>query len=489
MNHNLIQNSSLIFLEFIIANEEFKLNFLSDNFSEFFKLDKNEVLKNSEIFFNCFSSIEQKSLKLKLKVENKELDWEGKFKNKDLSLAIRILGTTSKNSFQGVIINNTKYAQLEESLTKKTLFYSNLSHEIRIQLQNIIGVSEYLKFDETEFSEESKMIKSLQYSTSNLLELLNNLLDFTKIDLNKVELNFSEVNIKELIDNLIANYSISIKQKDLSLISKVNPDLDRPLLVDKSKLNQVLNNLLSNSIKFTKSGFISVEAKILQETDNDIKIYIAVSDSGIGIPEDKLNILFQMFKKIEDNENQFGAGLGLYIVKGILDKMNSNIQVKSKQGLGTVFHFELILKKPKSQITQKDSINTQATKNLSGIKILLVEDNLQNQIIAKKYLQKWGAEISLADNGLIAFNKIKENDFDLILMDLQMPEMDGLEVTREVRKLQSDKYQKLPIIALTATALSNTREKVLEAGMNDYISKPFNMEELFNKVSKFFNKV
>jgi CheY-like chemotaxis protein len=260
---------------------------------------------------------------------------------------------------------------------------------------------------------------------------------------------------------------------------------------DPVRLNQILTNLISNGIKFTKKGFIDLSIQKISESESHLVIEFSITDSGIGIPQDKFDLIFESFEQAsKDTTRKFGGtGLGLTITKRLLELQGSFIQLESTLGEGSKFFFQLSFKKDTSNPGKHtDTIEKSKENSLKGIKVLIVEDNNVNQLIASKFLEKWGAVVSIAENGIEGVEMVNNNHYDIVLMDLQMPEMDGFEATRNIRNTKGSYYLDLPILALTAAAMVEVREQVMEAGMNDYISKPFNPNELFSKINRHLAK-
>lgn len=366
-------------------------------------------------------------------------------------------------------------------------FLSYMSHEIRVPIQSIIGISSLLKFDENFNPEQVDLINSLKFSSNNLIGLLNDILDFSKIQSGKLELNPTEMNLTELLGNLKNNYALLANEKNLLFEIKIAKNIEDKYFFDKLRLGQVLMNLINNAIKFTLFGFVKVQVKLISKEKHFSVLEFSIEDSGIGISKAKFSEIFDVYSRSSNtNSAEFkGTGLGLSISKKILRLMDSEIKLQSQEGIGTKFFFEI--KMPHISTETEPAIPVTSIKNFGGKRVLLVEDNLHNQIIAKKLLQKLNLDITIAENGQIAFEKVCNDSFDLILMDLQMPILNGFDSARKIRSLESEKIKPTPIIALTATALSNTYDDVLAAGMNDYIPKPFVIEDLSQKIASFLS--
>ncbi len=366
----------------------------------------------------------------------------------------------------------------EENARFKEQFLSTMSHEIRTPLNAIIGMSRLLaKTDPTEA--QSEYIKALKISGENLLRLINDILDFSKLEAGKMVTENIEFNPVEQINGLVQTYAFSAREKGLSLNLNVDINIPEKVIGDPTRINQILTNLLGNAIKFTLKGSVTVSVRPVGEEEDTIDLEYAVSDTGVGIPEEKLSTIFESFTQAEKSvTRQFGGtGLGLAISKKIARLLHSDINVVSKVGKGTTFSFTLTLKKINSRKTGKKETGFDPSL-LKGKRVLIAEDNMLNRVVVKQNMKEWGIIVDEADDGQEALEKIRQNDYDIVLMDLQMPVMDGYEATRRIRKLPDKKKNQVPIVALTASALLDVRTQVYEYGMNRVLMKPFNPVEL-----------
>jgi PAS domain S-box-containing protein len=376
--------------------------------------------------------------------------------------------------------------QAEESMRAKEMFLSMMSHEIRTPLNAVIGMS-HLLLQEDPRPDQVENLKILQFSGENLLTLINDILDFSKIDSGKIDFEEVDFGFLDLINGLRQTFTLRAREKGIRLRVRLDAALPEVLVGDPVRLNQILMNLVSNAIKFTETGSVTLDVTVEKEAAGKMEISFVVTDTGIGIPADKLNSIFESFTQANsDTTRKFGGtGLGLTITRRLVEMQQGEIHVDSTLGQGTTFTVVLSfgISAQKSPPVSTQYLNTTAN-DLGHVRILLVEDHAVNQLIATKFLNKWGIQPVCAVNGLEALQAVQQQAFDLVLMDLQMPEMDGYEATRRIRSLGGN-YATLPIIALTASAMLEVKEKVLQNGMNDYVTKPFNPNELYQKIVRF----
>jgi signal transduction histidine kinase/CheY-like chemotaxis protein len=378
----------------------------------------------------------------------------------------------------------------EKAATTKAQFLSAMSHEIRTPMNAVIGFTNLLLQMEPR-NDQMEYLNMLKFSAENLLVLINDILDFSKIEEGKIVFEDADFDLKDLAGNIRMALLPKATEKNLQLKLLVDPEIPDIVKGDPVRLGQILTNLVSNAVKFTKKGKVTMMVSLATKTDKYTTIDFEVADTGIGIEKDNLANIFESFTQAStDTTRKFGGtGLGLTITKKLLEMMGSEIRVTSEPGKGSEFSFSINLKisiKKAVNIVEKKTHFT--NKSLKGVKVLIAEDNRVNVVLAKQYLKLWGIECDVADNGRIAYDMVQHNDYDLILMDLQMPEMDGYQATIEIRKLPEEKYKKLPIIALTASAMLDIKDHAFAAGMNDYISKPFNPDELHQKIENYAGK-
>jgi len=381
--------------------------------------------------------------------------------------------------------------QAEQAAIAKSQFLSTMSHEIRTPMNAVIGFT-HLLLQNNPRPDQLSNLKTLKFSAENLLVLINDILDFSKIEAGKIEFEEVDFSLVDLIRNIRHALVPQAEDKGISLKLMLDDELPGIISGDPVRLAQILTNLVSNAVKFTPQGKITLEATISEQNATSTTIHFSVNDTGIGIAPDKLDKIFESFTQASSNTTRQygGTGLGLAITKRLLELQGSQIQVESTPGKGSKFFFDLKLKNSSGKHSAYNRQETiiQEYKSLKGTRILLAEDYGINVVVARQFLQQWDIEVDVADNGVSALQMVQQHPYDLVLMDLQMPEMDGYLATSEIRNLPEEKYRKLPIIALTASAMLDIKDKAFEVGMNDYISKPFNPNELYKKISHHISR-
>ncbi|MEL6591606.1 MAG: response regulator, partial [Bacteroidota bacterium] len=377
----------------------------------------------------------------------------------------------------------------EQATAAKSNFLSSMSHEIRTPLNAVIGIS-HLLAEELSDTEHLMSLETLLSSAEHLLSLINDILDFSKIEAGKLVLNPQSFSLQHLLENMAGTFSFLAEEKGLKLLYERSAKLHSNLYGDDTRLRQILTNLLGNALKFTSQGELALGCELISESTSEQHLRFWVKDSGIGIPPERQGSIFDSFTQAEEDtsRNFGGTGLGLAISQKLVELQDGKIWLESNHDIeqgptGTTFWFEL--RYPKSE--QSNNLNKSTAQSLrdlpplKGLSVLLVEDNRVNVMVAKRFLQRWEIECSHAANGLFALQALQSNTFDLVLMDLNMPVMGGIEATEHIRA----KGNQIPILALTADASAEIREKVFASGMNGYITKPFQPSHLHSTLAEY----
>ncbi|PCE64080.1 PAS domain-containing hybrid sensor histidine kinase/response regulator [Sediminicola luteus] len=398
--------------------------------------------------------------------------------------------------FIGTIVDITNLKQTELALIEakeqetqankaKDEFLSTMSHEIRTPLHGVIGLSHILLAEDPK-PEQMENLEALKYSSEHLLSLVTDILDFNKISSGNLKLEHAEFNLRGVLKGLQGIFKNRAREKDLDFVIKTDPRLPPRIMGDPTRLSQILTNLVGNAIKFTQKGHVMIEVETVAHQGKGIPLRFKVSDTGIGIPKEKRHTIFQSFEQasLDTTRKYGGTGLGLAICTRLLELMGSQLRVDSEMGQGSTFSFDLILGLPEYQPTTNTRIsagneNEEDLASLAHCKILLAEDNKVNILIIKKLMQKWQVDFEIVENGLLALESAMTKTYDLILMDLQMPVMNGYDASKAIRENVQGKNKDIPIYALSASNGSDIQEKLLEYGLDGLIGKPFDPDELF----------
>lgn len=384
---------------------------------------------------------------------------------------------------------NKKVAEINQLSNARMNFLSTMSHELRTPLNGVIGLTNVLLLQDPRKDQE-ETLAVLQFSAENLLSLINDILDFNKLDSEMVELERIPFNLTNLISNIYSSTQFKAVEKRLHFILEIEDSLKNMTLVgDPTRLTQVLLNLINNSIKFTEQGEIKLNCSCRNLTDNHVKIRLSIADTGIGIAKNQQERIFDDFVQASGSTTRKfgGTGLGLSIVKKVLTLHKTKMHLTSTLGRGTTLSFDIVFPFQSALIPRTDekSVSDLAALELGNLKILLVEDNAINIMVVTKILKRIGIKVDVAENGRLALDRIAVANYDLILMDLYMPELDGYETTKCIRQLADPKKSTTPIIAITATVNNKMLAEVIGVGMNGYLSKPFHPNDLFDELRKY----
>ncbi len=372
----------------------------------------------------------------------------------------------------------------EEAVKAKQQFLSNMSHEIRTPMNAIIGFTKVvLRTDLT--VKQKEYLNAIKTSGDSLIVLINDILDLAKVDSGKMTFEKAPFKLSASISAMLHLFEVKIQEKNLTLVQEYDTKIPEVLSGDPVRLHQIILNLISNAVKFTEHGSIALRVKLLKEDVQKVTIEFSISDTGIGIPEGKTESIFENFQQASSNTSRLygGTGLGLAIVKQLIEGQGGSIHLKSKIHEGSTFSFVLNFNKTKEKAVLEPELNY-VKSEIENINVLVVEDIALNQLLMKTLLDDFGFKLEIASNGKIAIEKLKKNKFDIILMDLQMPEMNGFETTDFIRNKM---HSNIPIIALTADVTTVDLEKCKAVGMNDYLAKPVNEDLLYSKIIGLIN--
>lgn len=410
--------------------------------------------------------------------------------------SVHILGIstdiTDRKKFESDLVRAKLLA--EESTRAKEQFLAHMSHELRTPMNAVVGLT-HLLLEMKPLPEQQNYLNVIKASSEHLVMIINDILDLSKIEAGKLELHAEPFDIRESVHKVFDTIEVLAKEKKLELKTSIDSSIPKILVGDSVRLNQILINLLSNAVKFTDEGIVECSIKLDGElqTDETCNIAINVRDTGIGIPTERLASIFESFEQIEvkNKKKKMGTGLGLTIVKRLVEMQSGTISVKSTVGLGSGFSVIMPYKIGEDSATDltSDYEPSDSVKKieLSQMRVLIAEDNEMNQLVVTNILDYWGVAYTVVSNGLECVNLLRKERFDIVLMDISMPVMDGLEATQIIRADRDKRVQATPIIALTAAALQDTKEKVQKIGMNGHISKPFKPQDLRNKLLQFLS--
>ncbi|MCF8302148.1 MAG: PAS domain S-box protein [Bacteroidales bacterium] len=376
--------------------------------------------------------------------------------------------------------------EAEKASDAKTRFLANMSHEIRTPLNAIIGFTDVLSSMEQD-EEKYKMISTIQNSGNSLLDIINDILDLSKVEAGRLSLEKENFDVVRLISEVREHFLLLAESKDLTLDFKNNNGNELIIHQDPLRLRQVIMNLVSNAIKYTSEGSIVIYLKTVEKEDNGHFVYIAVEDTGMGIGENDLDIIFSDFYQLKHTitRSKQGTGLGLAIVKVLVDKMGGTVNVKSQPNKGSTFSFEIPYEKPVGEKQPKEASTTEADEaNDEKLSLLLAEDTKSSRDLMKAFCKRQNWELDIVENGKAALEKLRERKYHLLVLDIRMPEMNGYETIKQIRAIEKESGERLPILALTAYAMESDRQHCLKLGVDEYAAKPLRYKQFTNLVTK-----
>ncbi|UEG52060.1 response regulator [Mucilaginibacter daejeonensis] len=403
-------------------------------------------------------------------------------------LFINISDISPQKSFQQELIRSKEAA--EHSKKVKETFLANMSHELRTPVNGIIGLTEMLR--KSGLDEQQKgVVDLLDVSSQSLLGVINDVLDISKIEAGKFSIIRKPNDIRKIVKAVFDLLKYKADEKNIELQLEIDQELPEILLFDSLRLNQILMNLLSNAIKFTDRGYVKLQLGVTQRLNDNVKVKFSVSDTGIGIPSDRLSKIFDSFEQAEEDtlSKYGGTGLGLTIVKKLAELKGGELTVSSQVGSGSVFNFVnwySIAERPAPEKSREDV--KRELEPFNDVSILVAEDNLVNQFMLTKMLKDWNVKVEIVDNGQKVIDKLLHNDYDMILMDTHMPEMNGYQAAKNIRVNFAEPKRSIPIISLSAATFEHEQQQALSAGMNDILSKPFQPYQLHEKMKRLLDE-
>lgn len=414
---------------------------------------------------------------------DKQVIWvECRMSYRNKTIFLNISDVSPQKSFQEQLIKSKDAAEYAKKV--KETFLANMSHELRTPINGIIGLTNLLR--NTPMNEQQhNMLKLLDTSSQSLLGVINDVLDISKIEAGKFSIVRAPNNVPRIVKSVFDLLKYKADEKNIEFLMEISDDVPEYIDVDSLRLNQVLMNLLNNAIKFTDRGYVKLKVSVMQKQANKVKLKFSVEDTGIGIPADRLSSIFNSFEQAEDSTTSKygGTGLGLTIVKRLVELKEGELTVSSQVGKGSIFSFTnwfSLAVKPKETAFQRNEKKPLST--FDNISVLVAEDNMINQFMLAKILKDWNVKIDMVDNGRKALDKLRENHYDIILMDTHMPEMSGYETAKTIRLDYEEPKRSIPIISLSAASYDHEQQRALASGMNEVLAKPFLPHELHGKM-------
>lgn len=425
----------------------------------------------------------------KFETLSREIKWiECRVAYRSQTLFINISDISNQKTYQSELIKSKEVAEYSRKVKER--FLANMSHELRTPVNGIIGITDMLSKSDLDVQQRN-MVNLLTTTSQSLLGVINDVLDISKIESGKFSIVRSVNNTRGIVQSVYDLLKYKADEKDIKLELDIDAATPDYIVVDSLRLNQILMNLLSNAIKFTDKGSVKLNVNVIQTHTDKVKLEFCIEDTGIGIAQDRIDKIFDSFEQAEDDTaaKYGGTGLGLAIVKKLIELKGGELKVNSTPGKGSVFCFTnwySVAAQPSDG--KQPKVSVKSLQPFEKVKVLVAEDNLVNQFMLSKILKDWKVELEMVDNGQKVLDKLNEGDYDLILMDTHMPEMDGYTAARLIRHQFGEPKCSIPIISLSAASFDHEQEEALQSGMNEVLAKPFQPYQLHDKMSKLLKE-